>query len=196
MSSLGKIVQEDFNSDKATQFEIPFDKAKYLKDVPGQSSVVFFEPLPKRPFNLDRYMMSFETSAAHESMRSYGDLRGSVFNGPQNLYVFAWAIPRLHAHFMRLLDSNVGKYLYPNFKYLKSYNSMNLVDNTTPDVPNEWCFSFVWFEKMVVSNLGDEALYQLNKQKNISELFMLRDPSLVLQAIKRGEPKTKKTYRV
>lgn len=198
MKSLAlKTIQEDFNSNKATQFEIAFDKAKYLKDVPGQSSVVFFEPLPKKPFNLDRYMMSFETQNAQESMRSWGgDLRVAIFNGSQNLYVFVWAIPRLHSHFMRLLDSNVGKYPYPKFNYLKSYNSMNLIDNFTPDVPNEWCFSFVWFEKMVVSNLEDECLYQFNKQKNISELFMFRDPSLILQAIKRGEPQIKKTYRV
>lgn len=197
MKILKEFLQEDFNSNKATQFEMPFEKAKYLRDVPGNSTVVFFEPLPKRPFNLDRYMMSFETQAAQSSMKSWGgDLRGTVFNGPQNLLVFVWAIPRLHAHFMRLLDSNKKKFLYPStFQYLKSYNDMNLVNNFDPNVPEEWCLPFVWYEKMIVSNLEDEAMYQLDKQKNIKDLFMMRDPSLILQSIKRGQPQTKPKFR-
>lgn len=164
MLSFQEFIQEDFNSNGATQFELTF------KEPGSPKTQVFFESIPAKPFNLNRYMKSFGT-AAKEIMKNTSAFgwRGIIFHKLGKLLVFVWSSNYLHHDVCKALDNH--KEPHPSHRYLKSYNNIYML-NYDEAVGDDWCFPFM-YQTSLDSNLGKFAIDELKKQKEIDKLFML-----------------------
>lgn len=165
MLTFQEFLNEDFNSNNATQIELPLKE----KGSPTANIMVFHEVLPVRPFSLTRYMKSFGNDAK-EIMRNKSAFgwRGIVFHNKPNLLVFVWSANYLHHDICKALETANKS---PKLRYLKMYNTLYMLDKNE-QIGDQWCFPFI-FDNGIETNLGKYAMQELIKQKGIDKLFML-----------------------
>lgn len=185
MKTFNQFLQEDFNSPKATQ--VPLEVAslwRSKKSTPKEPLLAFFEAMPKRPFNLLRYLRSFDSQDAKDILNNSTSSRwrGILFSSNQEFLVFVWKGSVLHQQVCQAIDKIAGKDKVPAHKYLKSYNTMNLLD-PGETLDNNWCFPFVYTLGQIRTNLPPVAFGELDKQKGIKDLFQF-DESQVSKILK------------
>lgn len=133
MKSFATFIQEDFNSNGATQF---------ILKVGPKTTPIFYEKLPKRPFNLNRYLKTFENSTANSTLNlNSGPIRGLIFSTETNYLVFIFAGYILHVLIALALKTEKGQ--YPALDYLKIYNDSYDIDEDEV-LSNQWCFPFIY----------------------------------------------------
>jgi len=185
MKTFYQFIQEDFNSPKATQVSLEvMGMGRSGKGAPTKSLIAFFEAIPKRPFNLLRYLRSFDSQDAKDILNNSTSSRwrGILFSSNQEFLVFVWKGSVLHQQVCQAIDKIAGKDKVPAHKYLKSYNTMNLLD-PGETLDNNWCFPFVYMLGQIRTNLPPVAFGELDKQKGIQDLFQF-DESQVSKILK------------
>jgi hypothetical protein len=176
MKTFNQFIQEDFNSPKATQISLDVLKATGRKGVTAKTGALsFFEALPKRSFNLLRYLKSFDTEEAKTVLgNNMGYWRGLIFNSSQEFLIFVWKGILLHHQIAYAINNQSGMGKIPALKYEKAYNTMNLLD-PGETIDNNWCFPLVYLNGQIRTNLSPVALEELEKQKGVKALFQLDD---------------------
>jgi hypothetical protein len=165
MRTFQEFIQEDFNSQNATQI--------VLNKKTNRPLMVFFEKIPMRSFNLLRYMNSFKSEDAMTVLNNPSDYwRGLVFYANRALMVFVWRGTILHQHLCGFIDRDAKDGKVPTFKYEKLYNHMCLLD-PGDDIGANWCFPFVFMNGTITTNFIPSVLNELEKQKKIRDLFQL-----------------------
>lgn len=149
MKTFDEFLNEDFNSSKATQFVVPITSGgRTNKGTSGLTeSIVFFEILPKRSFNLERYMKTFGTSTAFSTMKNKsGHWRGMFFGRGSELLSVIFDAGILHEVLAKSLDEFTKKSdKVPKYGYSKSYNATYLLD--PGEKIDNWCFPLTYFER-------------------------------------------------
>lgn len=175
MKTFTQFIQEDFNSPKATQVTLPVMAFGRSKKGPSNDMLAFFEIMPKRSFNLLRYMKTFDSQNAKDILNNIsGHWRGLIFSTAQELLVFVWKGTVIHHQIGQAIDKIAGKEKVPAHKYMKAYNTMNMLDSGE-SIDSNWCFPLVYMNGQLRTNLQPVALDELEKQKRIKELFQLDD---------------------
>lgn len=169
-------IKEDFNSNGAKQFVLPLNQLGKALYAP-----VFFEKLPKKPFNLERYMKSFG-SIAQETLKSKGSYRGIIFCVETNYLIFVFSDSILHNSVCRALNEKSNYNLYPKNNYLKIYNDTDKLGFSKNPVLDNWCFPFVYSNDDILSTLGDNALFVLFNEKKLKDEFSLNSGNSVIRA--------------
>jgi hypothetical protein len=143
---------------------------------------IFFEKLSKKSFNLDRYMNTFGSIAQETLNSKSGSYRGLIFCVETHYLVFVFTDSVLHNNICKALDEKSGSNLYPKNKYLKIYNDTDRLGASNQPVPDIWCFPFVYFQKDILSTLGDKALFKLFNEKKLQDEFLLNTGHSVIRA--------------
>jgi len=169
MKTFSQYLKEDFNSNGATQF--------MLKMASGEAPV-FYEKLPKKPFNLARYIRSFYSSTAMKTLLIHDKmLRGVIFCDEIDYHVFIFAPYRLHSSVCSALSKYEGQYP-KKLNYYGIYSKIyDLEDNKI--IPNQWCFPFVDDDGELRTNLLKQTFDSLCTQKKLEREFMIDKESVL-----------------
>lgn len=181
MFAFREFIQEDFNSNGAKQFTLAVNSSNRTSYVP-----IFYEKIPQKAFNLPRYLKSFDSSVAKETLSKGGGYRGMVFCIPPNYLIFVFTVNQLHSYVAKALDSNVKSNLYPKNSYTKIYISTDNLAASKDPVPEQWCFPFTYSSTGdIQTNLGDNALVKLFRDKKLESEFMLDTSHSVIRDLRR-----------
>lgn len=167
-TSSNQYIQEDFNSNGAKQFTLAVTNAP----VGSMYVPVFFEKLPQKPFNLPRYMKTFHSSTAKETLKTEGNYRGLIFCVPPNYLVFIFSAELLHAFACSALGSKTGMG-YPKNNYRKIYDVTQ--ESGLHEISSDsWCFPFIYSPSGELSTiLGPKALAATFPDNKLEKEFMI-----------------------
>jgi len=128
--------------------------------------------LPQKPFNLPRYMKTFQSSTARETLKSEYSYRGLIFCIPPNYLVFIFSAELLHAFACSALDSKTGMG-YPKKNYEKIYNQ-TYKSGMHGSSSDSWCFPFIYSPSGELSTiLGPKALAATFPDNKLEKEFMI-----------------------
>jgi hypothetical protein len=162
MKTFQTFLQEDFNSPKAMQFNLASVR---------ENISIFFETLPNQPFDLKRYMKSFNSSSARETLKNTSDYwRALFFVIKDKIFVFVWEGLKLHSSLCRILEENVSLKKYPNLPFLQIYKN-TLQGKILPNT--DYVFAIVYDDGNLESALNADKIQKLITIHKIDNLFKL-----------------------
>jgi len=174
------IILEDFNSKDATQF---------LLKVGPRTLPVFYEKLAKRPFNLVRYLKSFDSDLAtstlnltaytnHRGHAVGNNVRGLIYSVGSNYHIFVFLDMVLHVLICLALDQHPGK--YPGLEYSKIYNESYDIEENDP-VPNQWCFPYIYDSGVIKTNLKNKPFEKMCSVIDLEKQFMINKSDIITE---------------
>jgi hypothetical protein len=171
MKTFNEFINEDFNSAGATQFISNVTVRGRLFEVP-----IFYEKLPMRPFNLARYMKSFDSNTASTTLknplRGGGSWRGFSVIERSAIHMLVWAGLQLHFDVLTSLQNNHGK--SAKLRYLDLYNEIYSMNPDRFTIKDTWGYPFIWENGAFVEPDWESGILDaMEDQKGLSKLFML-----------------------